>query len=367
MRKSAVLALSATCIAVGGVLASAPASAAAPEEITVHVDANAVATASASGLSAQRAVRSIADAERVVRNRGAVNATVLLHGGTYYPTSPIHWTYAPAGGHITFGTEPGTGRVVIDGSRLDAGAVAAEEARAAAAGGPAGTLAAGYGLTVDSGDNGTTISGYTFEHFLNGGIRVSGQSAARASNIIISGNTIEYIGTKYNTTGTGTGYGGVHVTYASGTKIQDNHFYYLENTDSPASVHGVYLANDTNSTTMSGNRFGYISGDPIRTRNASDNNAANSNMFWHAGSYAIFSDWRFDSEKCGTGNTFTSNKVGNTTYNGDEWNVDAQGSISPVRVRLWGHDDAKNANVGGCSTDPITFGGGNVYVSTKPW
>ncbi|WBB71241.1 right-handed parallel beta-helix repeat-containing protein [Micromonospora sp. WMMD1128] len=340
---------------------------AAPEgPVTVYVDPTGPAALHGGqqrdGSAPERAVGSVAAAESVLRARGARDARVLLRGGVHHLTSPIRWSYAPRGGRVTFSTIPGTGAVVLDGSRMRSAAVPTS-----ATGDDVGTAAAGYGMTLTSADSGVVVEGYTFQYFRNGGIRVAGKPGDRAGDIVIRGNTFQYLGDHYNANGTGTGYGGVHVTNSTGTRIEGNRFYYLANDDSPAAIHGVYLANYSNSSTIAGNRFGYVTGDPIRTRHNSKYNVADGNMFWRAGAYAIMSDWRFDSEDCGVGNVFKNNKVGDTSYNGDAWNEDPQGGIDPVRVRLWGHDDAKNANLGGCASDPVTFGGGNVYVSTRPW
>ncbi|NBC41374.1 right-handed parallel beta-helix repeat-containing protein [Corallococcus exiguus] len=360
-------------VAGGGIIAPVQAGVVSSDEVTVYVNSAAPMAGTREarirdGLTPERAVASIAAAEKILMDRGVLKARVLLRGGTYYPCSPIHWTYSPPGGHITFGTEPGTGDVIIDGSRLESsGTEAAVAMRSAVDEASIETMAAGYGMTLDSSDSSVVVDGYTFQYFRNGGVRISGQPGDRTSNIVIRNNTFQYIGEKYNKAGSGTGYGGVHVTNSSGTRIEGNRFYYLVNDDSPGSIHGVYLANYSNSSVIRNNRFGYISGDPIRTRHNSKNNIVDSNKFWQAGAYAIFSDWRFDNEDCGSGNVFKNNQVGYWSYNGDKWNEGAQGGIDPVRVRLWGHDQATNANLGGCSTDPITFSGDNSYVSSRPW
>ena len=298
MRKiSAVPAVVAAAVAVA--LPAGPAQAVPERQVTVYVDPPASAALGGGqnrdGSTPERAVSSVAEAESVLRAAGARDARVLLRGGVHHLTSTIRWGYAPRGGTVTFSTIPGTGAVVLDGSRMRP-----VVGSTSATGDDVGAAAAEYGMTLTSADGGVVV-------------------------------------------------------------------YYLANDDSPAAIHGVYLANYTNSSTLSGNRFGYVTGDPIRTRHNSKNNVADGNMFWRAGAYAIISDWRFGSEDCGVGNVFKNNKVGDHSYNGDAWNEDPQGGIDPVRVRLWGHDDATNANLGGCASDPVTFGGGNTYVSSRPW
>ena len=372
MRMSTVWVLSMMGVVGGGIVTPVQAGVVSSAEVTVYVSSTAPMAGTREarirdGLTPERAVASFAAAEKILMDRGVLKARVLLRGGTYYPSSPIHWTYSPPGGHITFGTEPGTGEVIIDGSRQESsGAEALAVMKSDVGEASIETMAADYGMTLTSNNSSVVVEGYTFQYHRSGGIRIAGQPGDRTSNIVIRNNTFQYIGDKYKA-GTGTGYGGVHVTNSSGTRVEGNRFYYLVNVDSPGAIHGVYLANYSNSSVIQKNRFGYISGDPIRTRHNSKNNIVDSNMFWQTGSYAIFSDWRFDGEDCGSGNVFRNNQVGYWSYNGDKWNEGAQGGINPVRVRLWGHDQATNANLGGCSTDPITFGGSNTYVNSRPW
>ncbi|MFD8864652.1 right-handed parallel beta-helix repeat-containing protein [Streptomyces sp. NPDC059590] len=350
MRKSGVPALILALLAGGGAMAAAPAGAAAPEEITVYVDPDVPAgeARARSGRTAGDAVASFEEAERILRSKGAINARILTPGGTYYPEKEINWSYDPPGGDLTFAAVPGTGKVVFDGSRGN---------RAAAA--------SGYYMTITSANSNITVSGRTIQRYTNGGIRIRGGSGDRVNNVTIKGNTFRYLGNKHSSGGIG--YGGVHITSSSKVKITGNKFYYLENRSSPGAIHGVYLANATNSSVISGNRFGYVSGDPIRTRNNSKNNTVSGNKFWRAGTYAIFSDWRFGREACGRGNVFKNNVVGRTSYYGKKFGSAKQGKVKPIKILMWGHDAPTNANLGGCTPAPVKSGGGNRYVTSRPW
>ncbi|MEV4758256.1 right-handed parallel beta-helix repeat-containing protein [Micromonospora sp. NPDC049559] len=344
MPGTAPVAAGAACLALAVALPAVPAAAGPVGELTVYVDPSRAVTAGArTGLAPERAVASVEAAQEILRARGVRRASVLLAGGTY---GPMRVTWSPPGGRITFGPV-GAAAVTVDCATFDDGNTNTE-----------------YGMTVTADD--VTVTGYVFQNCRNGGIRAAGSSGNRLVGLTVTGNTFRRLGSKFQS-GPGTGYGGVHATYTTGLTVQDNLFQNLENTDSPGSIHGVYAANLATGTRVVDNRFELISGDPIRTRNRADDTTVDSNKFWKTGAYAIFSDWRFDDEACGTDGLFDNNQVGTTTYNNDRWNEDAQGSINPVRVRLWGHDAASNANLGGCASDPIVFGGHNSYVSTRPW
>ncbi|MBE1488317.1 right-handed parallel beta-helix repeat-containing protein [Plantactinospora soyae] len=350
MRRTSLVAAGTVCVALAGVLPALPATAAPVEQLTVYVNP-AVATGAGAlergtGRTLDTAVASIEEAQDVLRTRNVRNATVLLSAGTYRPASTIRVTWAPPGGRLTLGTV-GAAAVTIDCGTFEDTSTNTE-----------------YGMTVTA-DN-VTVSNYVFQNCRNGGIRAAGTSANRLAGLDVTGNTFRRLGGKFQS-GPGNGYGAVHATYTTGLNVEDNLFQNLENTESPAAMHGVYVANYANDTVIYNNRFELISGDPVRSRNRSDNTTVESNKFWRTGAYAIFSDWRFDSEGCSTNGLFDRNQVGTTSYNNDRWNEDAQGSINPVRVRLWGHDAATNANLYGCSSDPITFGGNNDYVTSKPW
>lgn len=345
------LAAGAVCAALAGALPSLPASAVPVNQLTVYVSPSGTASAKAmgsrAGLTSDTAVSSIEEAQAVLRARKVKNAKVLLADGLYQPAAPIKVDWSPPGGQLTIA---GVGAAaVIDCSLFEDNSPNTE-----------------YGVIV-SADN-VRISGQTYQNCRNGGIRANGTAANPLDALNVSGNTFRRLGSKYQA-GPGNGYGGVHATYTTRLWVEGNLFQNLENSAGTgvAEIHGVYVANYGSNTTIYGNKFELISGDPVRTRNRANNTIVDANMFWKTGSYAIFSDWRYTTEGCSTNGIFSANKVGTTTYNNDRWNEDGQGSISIVRVRLWGHDAATDANLYGCSSDPITFSGTNSYVSTRPW
>lgn len=341
----------------------------AEEEFVIYVDPNAsqlLGEPEPNGLSPDRAVPSFEAAQEILIDKKATNVRVLTRGGVYYLDKEILWTYDPPGGHITFEAEPNTGEVVFNGSRMQSlGVDEPADADAVAAGIVEAEPKKGYCLTVTASQSGTTISGKTFEYCSVGGIYING-SSARANNIVIKNNLIRYLGNKHVASFGDMGFGGVHLKYGTGAKITNNKFYYLENTTASGNIHGVYMSLSTHSTMISENRFGYISGDPIRTRDNSTKNIVDGNLFWRAGTYATFSDWRYGEEKCGRGNVFQNNKYGKSYY-GRIFGSGGQGGVKRIKLLLWGRDSPKDANLGGCSPSPISNNGGNQYVTNQPW
>ncbi|MEW2403637.1 right-handed parallel beta-helix repeat-containing protein [Streptomyces sp. NPDC046862] len=347
MRKSAVTAITLALVTGGGAL-SAPAAGATTTtgELTIYVKPTSAQTDRAhSGLTAGDAVASFDEAQRILRDRGVRHARILVPGGTYRPGKQIDWTYAPAGGSVTIAPAPGTGKVVFDGSRA---------------------AAAGYFMTLTARNSDTTVRGLEIQRYANG-IYVRGTANDRVTGVTITGNRFQKLGTKHS--GSGRGFAGVHIVNASRVKVTGNRFYSIENDPLPGNMHGVYLGTSAKSTTISGNRFGYVSGDPIRTRNGSDNNTASGNKFWRAGTYAVFSDWRYGTEACGKGNVFKDNQVGRTSYYGKKFGSGKQGRTDPITIKvlLWGHDATRSANLGGCGQAPVKSGGGNKFVDSRPW
>jgi hypothetical protein len=120
----------------------------------------------------------------------------------------------------------------------------------------------------------------------------------------------------------GVGYGAIDLVNSRNNVIQDNKFVNLENVGGrgeAALIHGVYLSHQSTGNRISGNHFYRISGDPVRTRNGSNENKIYDNIFEKTGSNAYFSDWFAnashatgdgDGVECvSTGNTFYHNKL----------------------------------------------------------
>ncbi|MEV4255475.1 right-handed parallel beta-helix repeat-containing protein [Spirillospora sp. NPDC049652] len=145
------------------------------------------------------------------------------------------------------------------------------------------------------GQSGKRISGRTFSNAQNGIFIKSSR------NITISGNTFKNLkGPK--------GYAAVHIQNSTGINITGNVFTRLSNA---GNMHGVYLV-QTSHVRITKNTFSYITGDPVRLRNASNYNTVDSNTMTHSGKYALLSEWGllppYGREKCGKGNVLKNNK-----------------------------------------------------------
>ncbi|QQC93307.1 right-handed parallel beta-helix repeat-containing protein [Streptomyces alfalfae] len=369
MKSHTSLAVTVACLATAGIGLSSPAGAQArptpTQDITVYVDdaaAPKAATADSRAGQGSFQASTVAEAQRIAEASRARNVTIRLAPGVY---PPIDWSYGGRGGRITVeGAGAASIRTSADGSAAsgaaDASAPAATVVRCSRA-------ASEYGVRVRAGDANATVSGMTIEKCRHGGVYVKG-----ASSVKVRGNVIRYIGSKHVSQGDPKkeGFGGVHLQGASRATISDNRFFYLENNGrSPAGMHGVYAANNADRTIVENNRFGYISGDPVRFRHGSDNARVTSNRFWRTGFAAIVSDWRFGggSEKCGKGTVLKNNIAGNRTYTNKKYYPDASRNTVKATMRKWGKGDFEARNIGGCNPAPITFAGGNKWTGSRPW
>lgn len=361
MKMNTSLAVTVACLATAGIGLSSPAGAQArsapTQDITVYVDAAAPKSAAGADARATRGTlqaSTVAEAQRIAEASQARNVTIRLAPGVY---PPIDWSYGARGGRITVeGAGAASTRTSADGSAAPAPAASVVRCSRAAS---------EYGVRVRAGDTNATVSGMTIEKCRHGGVYIKG-----ASSVKVRGNLIRYIGSKHVSQGDKEGFGGVHLQGASRATISGNRFYYLENNGrSPAGVHGVYAANNADRTVVENNRFGYISGDPVRFRHGSDNARVTSNRFWRAGYGAIVSDWRFGggSEKCGKGTVLKNNTAGNRTYTNEKYYPDSSRNTVKATMRKWGQGDYVARNIGGCNPAPITFAGGNKWTSSRPW
>ncbi len=106
------------------------------------------------------------------------------------------------------------------------------------------------------------------------------------------------LGNKNYNNAVGKGYGAIDLVNSDHNYIRNNHFIHLENRSADAELlHAVYLAHNSEYNIVSGNRFYYVSGDPIRTRNYSNYNEVRGNKFERTGSHSFISDWH-DSGEC---------------------------------------------------------------------
>lgn len=126
------------------------------------------------------------------------------------------------------------------------------------------------------------------------------------------------IGNKW--TGGDYGYGAIVLTNSSRNTIANNHFVNVENTAAYRGyIHGVYATHFSSYNQVSANRFAYIGGNPVKTRDRSSLNTFEGNTFTRTGDTAYYRDDICDracaiannmSRECaGYGNRFVNNNL----------------------------------------------------------
>lgn len=342
LRKLAHVTLALVCATAGSAVAASPAAAATPIDLVIYVDAAASAARGAAGrdgATRSSAVASVAQAQDIARQKKARNVTINLAPGEY---QPFEWTYAPKGGQIIVAGENAAART----------AAVSAMATFTCNGGD------GYAITV-SGAN-FTLSDADVTRCNDGGILITDAGAVRLTN-----NYYHHIGANW-ADGTGNGFAAVHIKNTDDVEVWSSEFYAVNSTTGGGNVHGVYIANDSDRVDIFNNDFGFVSGDPVRFRNQSDYGVVDNNRFWSTGYVAIVSDWRFDGEACSVGNVAKNNTIGRWTFDGHEYNVDPLANGVVPSYRKWGHDTVKPGNLGGCSPDPVVFGGGSSWTGSDP-
>jgi hypothetical protein len=246
------------------------------------------------GLAAERAIHSLARAQEVIAAaQPKTDVEVRIRQGLYIAPSVKWSTYVP--GHtITFlpiDYEFGEGRAGINGLPIfrGDGSIGFWFKAELPQGHQGDTRLGFYYLQVE----GYSAGGITFD----GGTEVSGKKISGPDSLSVNGNTVygmifRKLGSKH--VRGGVGYGAIDLVNSRDNVIQDNSFANLENVGAPgemALIHGVYLSHHSSDNSISGNHFYRISGDPVRTRNSSNENKIYDNIFEKTGSNAYFSDW----------------------------------------------------------------------------
>ncbi|GAA2085012.1 right-handed parallel beta-helix repeat-containing protein [Actinomadura alba] len=314
----------------------------------------------ANGVTPGTAVRSLAAAQRVIAAaRPKSDVEVRVAQGDYV-APPLKWTTFVPGHAITFlpiDYEIGESADGIAGRPVFRGE-----------GSPGFWFRA---LFEQGGHRGDTRLRFFFlrvEGYSEGGITFDGGTAVNNARMVMpasggmNGNTVHgmvfhELGSKH--TGRGVGYGAIDLINSRDNLIQDNEFTLLENSGgsgNEALIHGVYLSHHSSANVIKNNRFYLVSGDPIRTRNASDANKVFGNTFRRTGANAYISDWFVDGAKQGSdgaaecaskGNVFYDNRLISGYRAGVEtWWVSPGGAGYPgrgcghggdKRVRSWGN------------------------------
>lgn len=247
-----------------------------------------------SGFLSDAPIRTLGRAQQVVRSMVdeelAQDAEIRIAPGTYLQTSTLEWTTYIPGQNITFaplGYTLGTGgwsqRPKFAGQGVDGWWLWAQP-------GPhAGRLQFHYlDVTLYSKggirfDGGTKIDPVT-------GLLV-GDGPGNNENYVF-GCQFRYMGSKW---GVGQGYGAINTVNSSDNIFANSHFLDLENLGGTYNgIHGWYAGHQSSRNQLIDSRFVNISGDPIRTRNASSKNRILRNDFINTGSRAYYSEWLRD-------------------------------------------------------------------------
>ncbi|HEY7484416.1 MAG TPA: right-handed parallel beta-helix repeat-containing protein [Streptosporangiaceae bacterium] len=299
------------------------------------------------GAAPERAVRSLAAAQRVIAAaRPSTDVEVRIKQGTYV-AAPLEWsTYVP-GRTIAFlpsdyqvGASEGlSGRPVFQGNGNNGFWFRAVRQ-------PGNARLAFYFLRAERYSAGAIA--------FDGGSEAGGQ---QTGNNVVYGMAFRNLGSKH---AGGIGYGAVDLINSQNNVIQRNSFEYLENlgdASEEALVHGVYLSHHSSDNLIRDNRFRRISGDPIRTRDGSSGNKVFGNTFERTGSNAYFSDWfsadastqqRTGAAECASrSNTFYDNILISgyrgpveawwTSPLGADYATRGCGDGAQVRVQAWGN------------------------------
>lgn len=161
-----------------------------------------------------------------------------------------------------------------------------------------------------------TIEGLTIRHYVNFAIRFRGDrdtpSGWNGCNTIRD-NTFEEIGNLYNTSNCPgcIGYGAIDLVNSDNNVIRDNVFANIENTAEHAVyLHTVYFAHGSSDNEVHHNYVSMTSGDPMKVRDASNNNYIHDNYVDRSGKRAFIMGTSVgDDEALSSGNIIEDNTV----------------------------------------------------------
>jgi hypothetical protein len=274
------------------------------------------------GTAPDRAVRSLTAAQRVIAAaRRDTDVEVRVQQGVYV-SGPVQWTTYVPGHTIAFlpidydfgeGSAGISGRPIFRGDGRNGFWLRATQQ-------PADARLSFYFLQVE----GYSAGGIAFDGEHTQDPQNTRQTPGNGNSIY--GMAFRRLGSKY--VSSGVGYGAVDLINSRNNIIQNNSFEYLENRGGSTEenlLHGVYLSHHSSNNVIRDNRFYRISGDPIRTRDDSNENKVFGNTFTRTGAGAYFSDWFSTGDhakkngsplECAShGNVFYNNKL-NSGYRG---------------------------------------------------
>jgi hypothetical protein len=351
VRVSAVLA-AAVLAAVAGW--AAPSAAAADPVFTVHMAPPAAGGAdSNTGLTPDQPVVSLVRVEQVLRWASpGTDVEVRIQQGVYELPPMQNWRFYVPGHTISFlpaDYEYGEG---IDGI---AGRPVFRNKRNAD-----GTYPDGYWLIArpgaspgsplyEGGTSGLRFYYLQIERYSHGGIGINAGTTTDdqydppivlKANNGLNGNTFlgmyfANIGNKW--TGGHYGWGAIVLTNSSRNSVANNHFVNIENTAAwRGYIHGVYVTHFSSYNDVRANRFAYIGGNPVKTRDRSSLNTFEANSFTRTGDTAYYRDDICD-RACAIANSLSRECAGyhnrfvnNTLVSGYEGGAVATWLLSPA-------------------------------------
>ncbi|MFI2435187.1 right-handed parallel beta-helix repeat-containing protein [Streptomyces sp. NPDC018957] len=242
--------------------------------------------------SSSRPVKSLQRVKQILMTKSTDSATILIAPGTYYETAKATWGGVPQS-TLLFRRNGDTGRPVFDGANFYP------------------NVKSHYWMDTAGGPR-LDVRELRVRNYRTGGIRMA------TSDNIVRNMIFENLGNKYVPHAEYDGYAALHLLGSSRNTISNVTFRNLDNTGGSCfgCIHAVYAADGSSDNQIDDSRFSYITGDPVRLRNASSNNVIELNSFADSArggtDRAMVSFWQIDSgDVCGTGN-----KVNNNTWNG---------------------------------------------------
>lgn len=344
-------------VVVALVLAGAATPAQADEVFTVYMaPPGAGGSDTNSGLTSDSPVVTLVRVEQVLRAwQPTTDVEVRIRQGVYEAPPMQNWRFYVPGRTISFlpiDYDYGEGYGDIDGRPVFRNKRNAD-----------GTYPDGYWLIARPGDalpaggrSGLRFYYLHVEYYSHGGVGINAGLTTDTrydppiylkANNGLNGNTFfgmyfNRIGNKW--TGGHYGWGAIVLTNSSNNFIANNHFVNVENTPQwRGYIHGVYVTHFSSSNDIRDNRFAYIGGNPVKTRDRSSLNTFEHNTFTRTGDTAYYRDDICDRE-CAIANNlkrecagYRNRFVNNTLVSGYEGG----------QVTVWILSPAGNTYTGG--------------------
>lgn len=352
--------LMALAMVVVAVILRATLTEAAPTVFTVYMSPSGVDTND--GHTPGSAVRTLARVQQVLAaERPRSDVEVRINQGTYVAPETA-WSFYVTGHSVSFmpiDYEVGESRDGIAGLPVLRSSGTAGwwlSARLPSGHGGGDTNLRFYYLQVEGYSTGGLYIGGGYSTNAQG---ISVPSTAGANHNTLYGMVFQNLGSKYNPSGLG--YGAVDLVNSSDNSIRNNHFRSNENNGPDAAlIHGIYLAHWSKRNTIASNRFSFITGGPMRTRNDSNDNDIYANTFERTGG-AAYSEWFCDAacsasnpgqgRECASHGNFFHNNSLVSSYSGNALTVWA---LTPAGIDTTGGAGCDNQGQKRLRTDGNT-------------